>query len=619
MSSHELELITVLVVDDEPALREAYRSILEVPAQVTVLDTSLASFGATLFGDPAQEITPGPVQKFNVSYAHDADSAVRVVQEAIANNRRFDVIFLDMRMPPGNDGLWAATQIRLLDPTVDIIFATAYSDVNPRELASRLPPADKLFYVQKPFHPHEIHQLALALGGKSKAEEKIQRLAYYDSLTRLPNRELFRAQFLQAVALAERRNRHLAVMFVDLDNFKRINDTLGHSVGDDVLKTTAARLQNAVRSSDAIVRASNSELARLGGDEFVLLLSDIDRPASVAHVAQRIIDNLAVPLELGQHSVIVTPSIGIAIYPQDGTDMESLFKAADLAMYNSKQHGRNTFNYYTSSMNSAALKRMTIEGQLRGAVDRGEMSLHFQPQVGLTDKEHIAFEALLRWESRELGSVPPLEFIPVAEETGLILEIGPWVLTQACLQAKAWIDLGLPVQRMAINVSPVQFAQPNFVAQIQAVLAETGLPPELLELELTEGLLMKNIDTARDTLTQIKALRVQIAIDDFGTGYSSMNYLKQFPIDRLKIDKTFVRSLQSDVNDQAITRAIIAMAAGLNLRVTAEGVENDQQLSFLRKHRCDDIQGYYLSRPMTAAAAANYLIEFSLKLLPKAG
>ena len=439
---------------------------------------------------------------------------------------------------------------------------------------------------------------------RRQTEEKIRQLAYFDSLTGLANREYFKEHFMQAIALARHYDRQLAILFLDLDNFKRINDTLGHNVGDLLLKAVATRLRSCVRASDAIVRFdtvnNNEQIARLGGDEFTILLSEVGNNEDAARVAKRILDTLAKPLTVGGHEVFITPSIGIALFPQHGEDVESLIKHADMAMYYAKHCGKNLYKFYTESMKDAAIRRLTVENHLRKAIERGELTLHYQPQIDLINSQICGAEALLRWHSAELGPVSPAEFIPLAEETGLIISIGAWALRTACAQAKAWQDAGLALPRIAVNISVLQFVQADFTDLVLQILHETGLSPHTLELEITESLLMKDAEGAIRTLRILKGHGIQFAIDDFGTGYSSLSYLKRFPIDRLKIDKAFVQEINSDPDDAAITAAVIAMAGSMNLGVVAEGVETVAQLNFLKKKHCGEVQGYYLSRPLSA-------------------
>ncbi|MBL8250264.1 MAG: EAL domain-containing protein [Candidatus Competibacter sp.] len=436
-----------------------------------------------------------------------------------------------------------------------------------------------------------------------RAEERIRQLAFIDSLTRLPNRELLKDRLNAALSLARRHGRRAALLFLDLDNFKRINDTLGHSIGDLLLQATAERLKSSVRQSDTVSRLDSVEsqdetIARLGGDEFTVLLPEVRRSEDVANVAERIQSALSEPLVLGGHEVFITPSIGIAIFPEDGDNSETLLKNADMAMYLAKRQGRNLYRFFDATLNEAALKRLTMENQLRKAIDQNDLSLNYQPQLDLPSGQISGVEALLRWNSPVLGPVSPVDFIPLAEETGLIIPIGEWVLRTACQQAKSWQEQGVGLQRMAVNISVLQFVQPSFPGLVARILEETGLAPEALELEITESLLMKDPEGATSTLHALKDLGVQLAIDDFGTGYSSLSRLKQLPLDRLKIDKAFVREVNLQPDDAAIATAVIAMAESMGLRVIAEGVENEAQLRFLKSKNCDEVQGYYLSRPL---------------------
>jgi diguanylate cyclase (GGDEF)-like protein len=611
MSQSQRRPIRLLVADDEPAVLDAYRQVF-ARASAAGGPASIADMKARLFGGGAGGGASEPAPpSFEAELCSGAEQAVQAVGRSAEEGRRFAVVFLDMRMPPGPDGAWAAARIREIDRDVDLVIATAYSDVDPQEIGARVPPEEKVFFVQKPFHPHEVRQLALALGRKWEAQAQMRRLAYFDSLTGLPNRELFRTRVTQAIELARRHGREAALLFLDLDNFKRINDTLGHSVGDQLLRTMAERLMSCLRASDAVTRPALLDdpdgPARLGGDEFVVLLSELATADDVGVVAGRILESLSRPVQLLTHEVIVTPSIGIAVFPKDGEDVETLLRNADLAMYYAKRTGRNLFQYYAPTMNEDALRRLTLENMLRQALARDELSLHYQPQVDLTSGELSGLEALLRWESPDLGRVPPVEFIPVAEESGLIVPIGEWVLRSACAQAKAWLDAGLSLPRMAVNVSVMQFVHRGFPATVARILAETGLPAGALELEVTETLLMKDSTDAASTLKALKDLGVQLAVDDFGTGYSSLSRLKEFPIDRLKIDKSFVQAVNARADDGAIASAVIAMAEGMNLKVIAEGVETLSQLAFLQQRRCDEGQGYYWSRPLPPEEVRRFL------------
>lgn len=603
--------IRILIADDEETVLDAYREVF-ASAAPSARANALSDLKTRLFGGTVRNPSLTAPPLFEMHCCGNAEQAVATAKAALSDGQPFSVVFLDIRMPPGPDGIWAAARIRGSDPAVDIVIVTAYSDTDPRQITAQVPPEEKLFYIQKPFHPNEIRQLALALGRKAEAESRVRQLAYYDCLTGLPNRVLFLDRLSQALKMAQRHQCRIALLFLDLDNFKRINDTLGHQFGDEVLKMTGERLRRCVRAYDTVTHpAPQGAAARLGGDEFTVLLSEIDSVEAPATVAQRILETMAEPMQLGGQEVFVTPTIGITLFPEDGADVDTLLKNADLAMYFAKRAGRNSFQYYQASMNESALKRLTLENSLRQALARGEFSLHYQPQVDLLTDTISGVEALLRWHHEELGNVSPVDFIPIAEENGLIVAIGEWVLRTACRQAKTWRERGVPLPRIAVNVSVKQFVQRNFPALVAQVLAETGLEPNVLEIEITESLLMRDADGAMATLNQIKALGVQLAIDDFGTGYSSLSRLKLFPIDRLKIDRSFVRAVDTDFNDQAITSAVIAMASSMNMKVIAEGVETEDQLAFLRSKRCDEIQGYFLSRPLPAEQTENFLLRLS--------
>lgn len=422
-----------------------------------------------------------------------------------------------------------------------------------------------------------------------------------DALTGLANRSLLRDRLSQAVSYAHRYEHPIWVLFVDLDRFKFVNDTLGHQAGDILLTAVSSRLQAAVRDTDTV--------ARMGGDEFVLILPERTDAGLSTHIVQRIMEAIAQPLTIEGHEFFVSCSIGVAVYPADGDTPEELIKHADIAMYRAKEIGRNNFQFYTPAMNERALERLHIEGDLRNALEREEFTLHYQPQVDLRTGEIVGVEALIRWQHPELGMVPPVRFIGLAEENGLIVPIGAWVIRAACLQNKEWQMAGLGHLRMAVNLSARQFAQEDLVESIATSLREAGLAPEYLEIELTESLVMADVDRAIGILRELKALGVQLSIDDFGTGYSSLSYLKRFPIDVLKIDRSFVNDITIDPDDAAIVASIVSLAHSLRLQVIAEGVETEAQLNYLREHDCDQIQGYFFSRPVTAAALTTMLEE----------
>jgi diguanylate cyclase (GGDEF)-like protein/PAS domain S-box-containing protein len=443
---------------------------------------------------------------------------------------------------------------------------------------------------------------------RKRTEEQIRHLAFYDSLTSLPNRMLFKEQLNQALQSARREERYVSILFLDLDNFKRVNDTLGHTIGDLLLQDVGARLAQCIRAEDSLARNPSAQpnltVARLGGDEFTVLLGRIANTQDAAKVAQRILDSLAEPIDVDGHELFVSASIGIAVYPFDGEETETLIKNADAAMYHAKSNGRSRYHFYNPSMNASALEKLNLERNLRKALDRGEFVLYFQPLVHGTSGEIIGNEALLRWVHPERGLISPGDFIPLAEETGLIVPIGQWVIETACKQNVEWQKSGLPSVPVMVNLSSVQFHDPKLVLKVKEVLNETGLDPHYLTLELTESMLMQDSEQNITTLLELRRLGVGLAIDDFGTGFSSLNYLKRFPVDHLKIDQSFVRDITQDPGNSAIALAIIALARSLNLGVVAEGVETPEERDFLRSNGSPDMQGFLFCEPQPAALIA---------------
>jgi len=448
---------------------------------------------------------------------------------------------------------------------------------------------------------------------RKQSEEKIIYMAYYDTLTNLPNRYLLKDRLKQALASAKKYERLVAILFLDLDNFKRINDTLGHEIGDQLLQSVADRLVRFMRKSDTIARLSGNELektvARLGGDEFTVLLTEVRYIQDAAKVAQRIIDLFSQPFKIKDHDIYISSSIGISVYPYNADDVDTLLKNADMAMYHAKDQGRNNFQFYTESMNIATHERFALENKLRKALDLSEFQLYYQPQLNTRSRKIFGVEALIRWIHPDKGLLSPNAFIPLAEETGLILPIGEWILLTACAQNKAWQIAGFEPIHVTVNISGTQFRQNNFVETVTKALNDAVLDPRYLELELTESIFMETTETTITTLKELKALGVRVSIDDFGIGYSSLSYLKRFPIDTLKIDRSFVRDIPTDPNDKAIINAIIAMAHSLNLRVVAEGVETIHQMSFLHKQEIDGMQGYLFSSPLPTDSLTQLLKE----------
>ncbi len=433
-----------------------------------------------------------------------------------------------------------------------------------------------------------------------KNEEQIEFLAFHDPLTRLPNRLLAKDHLEMAAAYADRSDTKVALLFLDLDNFKTINDSLGHTVGDTLLKAVAVRLRDCVRNTDTI--------SRQGGDEFLVLLPDAHDTDAMTDIAEKILQELSSPFDIDGYQLSTSASIGIAVYPDDGKDFDALLKKADTAMYQSKKAGRSTYRFYTEQMNVDAVDHHQMLMGLARAVERDEFVLYYQPQIDLGSGAVVGAEALIRWVHPERGLVPPGLFIPVAEDSGHIVPIGEWVLREACRQAMAWHQAGLPKLVVAVNLSAVQFKRSNLEKSVTLALTESGLSPEFLELELTESILIQDTENILGTVRRIKALGVKLSIDDFGTGYSSLSYLKRFAVDKLKIDQSFVRDMVNDPGDAAIVRAIIQMAKSLNLKTIAEGVEDESMLAPLCLHDCDEAQGYHFGRPMPAEEFARYIL-----------
>ncbi len=446
---------------------------------------------------------------------------------------------------------------------------------------------------------HRLYGACQDITDRKEAEARIEYLAHHDALTGLPNRVLVRDRFQQALAFAERRKNHVAMLFLDLDNFKVVNDTLGHAAGDRLLQQMVSRLEGCVRETDTV--------SRQGGDEFIVLLADIPSTEAVERVAGQILLRTAQPITVDGHELNTACSIGISLCPDDGEDFDTLLQKADTAMYNAKGAGRNTYRFFDEAMNRKARDHLLLQNRLHQALAAGEFRLQFQPQIEVPSGRVSGVEALLRWRDPELGEVPPSRFIPVAEDCGLIAPIGEWVLAEACRQAEAWRRAGVPELSMAVNLSALQFRRTNLVNTVVAALERSGLPPRLLELELTESSLLQDVDTTLDTVRRLKARGVRLAIDDFGTGYSSLSYLRRFAVDRLKIDRSFVGNIGANADDAAIVRAIIQLAQSLRLQILAEGVETEEQLGFLLEEGCQAVQGYLFSRPLNPDDVADFV------------
>jgi diguanylate cyclase (GGDEF)-like protein/PAS domain S-box-containing protein len=497
-----------------------------------------------------------------------------------------DIAIFDRNITQLQPGQTSECELRIIAQDGSIRYLHAYSKV---VAESATVPGDR----------HRLYGACQDVTLRRQAEERIEFLAHHDALTGLPNRILLRDRFEQALAFAERAQSHVALLFLDLDNFKIVNDTLGHAAGDQLLQAVVARLNRSMRDTDTV--------SRQGGDEFILLLNEIPDPKTVERIANDILAQLSEPVEIDGHVLNTSCSIGISFYPDDGRDFNTLLQRADVAMYNAKESGRNTFRFFNPAMNLRANEHLLLQNRLHQALEKNEFSLHYQPQLDIGTDTVIGVEALLRWHNPDLGQVPPSRFIPVAEDSGLIIAIGDWVLQEACRQMAQWLKAGLPELTLSVNLSALQFRRANLVDSVAAALERSGLPARLLELELTESILLQDIDNTLHTVRQLKALGVQLSIDDFGTGYSSLSYLKRFAVDKLKIDQSFVRDIGSDPDDAAIVRAIIQLAKSLRLGIIAEGVESAEQLGFLRLEGCREIQGYLFSRPLPATLLEGFI------------
>ncbi len=490
----------------------------------------------------------------------------------------------------------------------DALARAAEDESRPIELELRVPlPNGDFRFVQLKAEPSGRGDARLVgavqdVTERKRSEEAIRFLAYHDSLTRLGNRRLFKEHLKRSLARARRSGDLVSVLFVDLDHFKRINDTLGHEAGDLLLQRVSERMTKCVRDGDCVSRAGDEDasVSRFGGDEFIILLDEARDEDAVARVAQRVLDVLSAPLLVRDRQITLSASIGIASAPRDADDAETLLRQADAAMYQAKRVGRNNFQFFRAGLELAGERRLALEGELRRALQSGGIEVHYQPKVDLRSGATTGFEALARWHHPGLGSIPPLEFVSIAEEAGLIDALGEIVIRSACMQAQRWQDAGLEAFRVSVNLSPQQIRSGRIVETVERILEETGASPALLDLEITESTLMENESSAVETLHRIKGIGITVSLDDFGTGYSSLSYLKRFPVDTVKIDRSFVRDIPEDADDSAITAAIISMAQALGLRIVAEGVETEQQRAFLSERGCDEMQGYLISPPVPA-------------------
>jgi diguanylate cyclase (GGDEF)-like protein len=611
----------ILIVDDATSIHLDFRKILCADADA---EPSLDTLEQTLFGT-----TTVARQAFILDSAYQGQEALDLVSRALATNTPYAMAFIDMRMPPGWDGLQTIEQLWNVDPNLQIALCTAYSDYSFEAIEARLKYNDQLLILKKPFDHLEIRQMASALtwkwqlaqdaalkviGLERTIEERVQELLkvshllQYDALTELPNSTLLGDRLTQAIALGRRHDTQLAVMFIGLDRFKRINNALGYPVGDEVLQQVSQSLVAAVRESDSVFR--------YGSDEFVILLNDVQHPQQTQHIAQKVLQAISVTRHVAGHDLSVTASLGISIYPNDSSTAVELIKHAETAMHTTKERGPDDLSFYTEDMNLRARHQQNLESAIRQALEHDEFALHYQPKLDLKTGRILGAEALIRWFQPRSGWVHPADFIPVAEDSGLIVPLTQWVLRHACEQAQAWRTMGLAPLRISVNISAIDFRQREFVDNLAAILKQTGLPPNQLELEITESVLMQNVDDTVDILNRIKAMGVRLALDDFGTGYSSLSYLRRFPIDVLKIDQSFVRGLHENSQDAQLISAIIGMGKSLELNIIAEGVETVEQLDFLRAQHCEEGQGFLFSKAVPAKDFAQLLQVGSPTLMP---
>ncbi len=611
----------ILVVDDTPAIHQDFRKILSPSAGS---DDSLDDTESLLFGTPQINRL-----QFQIDSAYQGEEALELVKRAQAEGQPYALVFADMRMPPGWDGLQTIERLWEADPRLQIALCTAFSDYSWETMSERIEFDDQLLILKKPFDTLEIRQMASAMTWKWQLaqdaarkmrslertiEERVQELLkvshllQYDVLTELPNSMLLGDRLTQAMAQCRRHDRQLAVMFIGLDRFKRINNALGHPVGDEMLKRVARALATVVRESDSVFR--------YGSDEFVVILGDVVDPQQTKGVADKLLAAISSPQPIDGHDLSVTASLGISVYPTDGFDAVALIKKAETAMRNVKETGPNDYRFFTEDMNRRARQQQTIESGLRLGLQRKEFVLHYQPKLDLKSGKVVGVEALVRWDRPDHGLVYPSDFIPVAEDSGLIVPLSQWVLQEACQQACRWQAQGMRPLYLSVNVSAIDFRQRGFVEGIARTLKETGLDPTQLELEITESVLMQNVDTTVAVLKAIKQLGIRLAIDDFGTGYSSLSYLQKFPVDVLKIDQSFVGDLSIDSNDAKLVSTIISLGKSLNLHIIAEGVETLEQLEFLKKHQCEEVQGYYFSKAVEPQAFADWMTEWEKRQNP---
>ena len=592
----------ILIIDDNQAIHDDLRKIL------------IGDSGATpdLLADEEFLFQRHEVRgaKFELDSAFQGQDGMALAAQAVAEGRPYALAFVDIRMPPGWDGVETVLHLWKAYPDLQVIICTAYSDYSWNDIVKKLGHSDSLVILKKPFDNIEVIQLAHALtkkwtvsreaGAKRQELEKMVReataeLAYHanhDALTDLPNRRLFADRLEQAIAVARRTGKKCGLLYIDLDGFKIVNDTLGHSVGDLLLRQVVLRMKDRLRQCDT--------LARMGGDEFTLIAAGLVESEAAATVANRVKQVLQPPFHIEGNELFVTASIGISVYPLDGLDVSQLLRNADAAMYEAKRQGKNRAVFFTPEIGQAANSRLELETHLRSALEDHEFVLHYQPQFELATQRLNRFEALIRWEHPTLGLVPPSTFIPVAEECGLIVPIGNWVMAEACRTARKWHDAGCHNVPVSVNVSSEQFSRPDFIDTVLDIVRRTPLPPSLLELELTETLVIRNLEEVAPKIARLREEGILVSIDDFGSGYSSFSYLQKLPVEAVKIDRTFIQYLESAPKARSVVKGMVTLAHSIGLRVVVEGVETAGQLEALLATGADEVQGFLLGRPAPA-------------------